>query len=124
MRSINQVTLLGHLAADPELRTTKNGKSVLSFALATNNEWLDNEGEKKRSVDFHRIVAWEGLAERCSTSIRKGSPVFVGGRLSNRSYEGSDKSMHYITEVVANNVHLLNWEQNAKAVETRELAAA
>lgn len=124
MKSINRVTFLGHLAADPELKKTQNGKSVMSFAIATNNEWLDHEGNPKKSVDFHRIVAWETLADRCARSLGKGCPVYIEGRLSNRAYEGKDKAMHYITEVIANNVHLIEWQKEKKAVETQELAAA
>lgn len=124
MRSVNRVTFLGHIVADPELRTTKSGKSVTTFAIATNNEWFDSEGVIQKSVDFHRIVAWEGLAELCSKYLRKGSPIYLEGRLTNRSYEGKDKMKHYITEVVAQNLHILKWLEDKKAVETKELAAA
>ena len=62
MKSVNRVTFLGHVVADPNLNKTKNGKSVTNFALATNNEWLDGDGVLQKSVDYHRIVAWEGLA--------------------------------------------------------------
>lgn len=65
MKSVNRVTLLGHMVADPEVKSTKTQKSVSSFAIATNNEWYDAEGELKKSVDFHRVVAWEGLADLC-----------------------------------------------------------
>ena len=122
MRSINRVTFLGHIVADPEVKITKNQKKVSSFALATNNEWFDTEGELKKSVDFHRIVAWDHLAEVSGKYLRKGSPILLEGRLTNRSYEGKDKSMHYVTEVVATDVHLLKWEEQQKAVRSEELA--
>lgn len=122
MRSINRVTFLGHIVADPEVKITKNQKKVSSFALATNNEWFDTEGELKKSVDFHRIVAWDHLAEVSGKYLRKGSPILLEGRLTNRSYEGKDKSMHYVTEVVATDVHLLKWEAQEKAVRSEELA--
>lgn len=128
MKSINRVTFLGHIVADPELRTTKNQKRVTHFALATNNEWFDAEGELKKSVDFHRVVAWDGLAEVCTRHLHKGSPIFIEGRLTNRAYEGNDKLTHYITEVVANNVTLLDWQKEAnpesEKVRTEELVAA
>ncbi len=123
MKSINRVSILGHVVADPELKATKTGKSVLSFAVATNNEWFDAEGEVKKSTDFHRIVAWEKLAEVCSDHLRKGSPVFVEGRLTNRSYEGNDKMMHYVTEVILNDLHLLRYEKEKQTVDTKDLAA-
>lgn len=124
MKSINRVSILGHVVADPELKSTKSGKSVLSFAVATNNEWFDSEGEVKKSADFHRVVAWEKLAEICAAHLRKGSPVFVEGRLTNRSYEGNDKMMHYITEVILNDLHLLRFEKDKQTLDTKELAAA
>lgn len=122
MKSINRVTFLGHIVADPEVKSTKNQKKVSSFALATNNEWFDAEGELKKSVDFHRVVAWDNLAEVSGKHLRKGSPILLEGRLTNRSYEGKDKNMHYITEVVATDIHLLRWEPQEKAVKSEELA--
>ena len=115
--------ILGHVVADPEIKSTKSGKSVLSFAIATNNEWFDHEGTLKKSADFHRMVAWERLAEICAQHLHKGSPVLVEGRLTNRSYEGADKAMHYVTEVVLNDVHLMRYEKDQKSVESEELAA-
>ncbi|MFA5855540.1 MAG: single-stranded DNA-binding protein [Candidatus Gracilibacteria bacterium] len=108
MKSLNRVTLLGNVTADPELKkTATTGKSVISFAIATNNEWLDNEGVLQKSADFHRIVAWERLAEICGKYLKKGSPVLLEGRLVNRSYEGKDNLRHYVTEVVASDIRLL-----------------
>ncbi len=122
MKSINRVSILGHVVADPEIKVTKSGKSVSSFAVATNNEWYDSEGEVKKSADFHRIVSWGKLAELCVRHLRKGSPVFVEGRLTNRSYEGADKNTHYITEVVLSDLHILRFEQDRKTVNTQDLA--
>ncbi len=124
MKSVNRCTFLGHVVADPELKVTKNGKSVTTFAIATNNEWFDSEGELCKSVDFHRVVAWDGLAKVSAEHLAKGSPLYLEGRLTNRSYEGSDKMTHYITEVVAKNLHILRWKAEKKTVETKELAAA
>lgn len=122
MKSLNRVTLLGHLVANPDLKSTKSGKQVASFALATNNEWYDHDGELQRSVDFHRIVAWEKLADITGRFLSKGCPVLLEGRLTNRSYEGKDKMRHYITEVVVNNLHLLQWKKENNSVEAKELA--
>ncbi|MFA6024672.1 MAG: single-stranded DNA-binding protein [Candidatus Gracilibacteria bacterium] len=122
MKSINRVSILGHVVADPQIKSTKSGKSVLSFAIATNNEWLDQEGTLKKSADFHRIVAWEKLAEICAKHLRKGTPVMVEGRLTNRAYEGNDKVMHYVTEVVLNDVHLFKYERDHQSIQSQELA--
>lgn len=124
MKSVNRCTFLGHVVADPEMKVTKNGKQVTNFAIATNNEWFDAEGELKKSVDFHRIVAWDGLAKVCAEYLKKGSPIYLEGRLTNRSYEGKDKMTHYITEVVAHNAHILKWETGKQTLEAKELAAA
>jgi single-strand DNA-binding protein len=124
MRSVNRVTFMGHVVADPELRSTKSGKAVSSFALATNNEWFDADGVQQKSVDFHRIVAWEGLGQMCAKHLKKGTPIYLEGRLIHRSYKGSDDMNRYVTEVVASKVNILKWQSEKKAVETKELAAA
>jgi single-strand DNA-binding protein len=123
MKSVNRVTLLGHLVADPQIKTTKSGKQVANFAVATNNEWFDHNGELQRSVDFHRVVAWESLANVTEKFLEKGSPILLEGRITNRSYESKDKSKIYVTEVVVNNLHLLKWKQESNTVESKELAA-
>lgn len=123
MKSINRVTLLGHLTADPEKRTTKSGKSVVTFALATNNEWCDSDGVLQKKVDFHRIVAWEKLADLVHKYLKKGSPIYIEGRLTNRSYEGKDTMRRFITEVVLRELHILKWLDDKKAIHTKELAA-
>lgn len=124
MKSVNRVTFLGHVVADPELKQTKNGKSVTSFAVATNNEWFDSEGTLQKSVDFHRVVAWDGLAKLCSQYLGKGSPIYIEGRLSNRAYEGKDKIKRFVTEVILSNLHILKWQEEKKTVQAKELAAA
>ncbi len=124
MKSVNRATLMGHVVADPELRSTKSGKLVATFALATNNEWLDSDGEQQRSVDFHRIVSWEALAKLCKDHVKKGSPLYLEGRLVNRSYEDKDKNRRFITEVVSERINLLRWEAEKKEVATKELVSA
>lgn len=123
MKSINRVTFLGNIVADPQTKVTKSGRHVTTFAVATNNEWFDSEGELQKSVDFHRVVSWEGLAKVCAKYLKKGHPVYLEGRLTNRSYEGSDKIKHYMTEVVLNDVHILKWEEKSQSVEAEALAS-
>ncbi|MDP2625116.1 MAG: single-stranded DNA-binding protein, partial [Candidatus Peregrinibacteria bacterium] len=114
---------------DPEIRSTKTGKTVANFALATNNEWRDSDGEEQRSVDFHRIIAWQGLGENCGKHLRKGSAIYIEGRIHNRSYEDKDKKRQYITEITADRVNFIqtkNTKEGQKVVieETGELVEA
>lgn len=124
MKSVNRVTLLGHVAADPSLHETKSGKAVVHFPVATNNEWLDSDGNPQRDVNFHRIVAWQGLANLCNKHLKKGTPIYLEGRLTNRSYEAQDRMKHFITEILLNTIHILKWQENGQQVATEELAAA
>ncbi|MBI2453212.1 single-stranded DNA-binding protein [Candidatus Peregrinibacteria bacterium] len=110
MKSINSVTLLGNLAKDPEIRMTESGKKVASFSLATDLRWKNKNGEEKKNTDFHRIIAFEGLGNICEKFLRKGSAVFVLGRLSNRQYEGKDGKMNYITEIIARDINIITWK--------------
>lgn len=124
MKSVNQVALLGHLAADPELRQTESGKKVASFSLATDFRWKTQDGVQRKATNFHRISAWKGLAEICKQYLKKGSAVFVSGRLSNRDYKGKDGKINYITEVVAEDVSILNWKktEGGNAMDIEKIA--
>lgn len=109
--------LMGHLAADPELRGTKSGHSVANFPLATNRFSKSKDGEVKDIVDFHKVIAWNGLAEICDKYLAKGSAVFIEGRLINRSFEDSDGGKHFRTEIIADSLHILTWKKNNEGVE-------
>jgi len=106
-RSWNRVELIGNLTRDPELRYTPNGAAVCTFGLATNRTFV-TEGEKKEEVDFHRLVAWNKLAELCSQLLKKGTKVFVSGRLQTRSWEGQDGAQRQTTEIVVEDMILLS----------------
>ena len=112
MRTLNRVTLIGHLAADPEIRQTKSGIAVATFAVATNRGVKKNDGEKRETADFHRIVAWRGLAEVCAQYIVKGSAVYLEGHIINNSFEDKDGNKHYKTEIVADRVDILTWKKS------------
>jgi single-strand DNA-binding protein len=107
MRSVNKVILMGNLAADPEMRSTPSGKTVANFRLATNSEWRNKEGEKQKNTDFHRVCAWQGLAETCEKYLKKGSSIYLEGRLHNKSYEAKDKTTKYYTEITADQVNFI-----------------
>jgi len=106
---LNKVMLIGNLTRDPELRYTPAGQAVISFGLATNRRWADREtGERKEQAEFHNIVAWGKLAETCSQILKKGRKVYVEGRLQTRNWEGEDGAKRSRTEIIANNVIVLD----------------
>lgn len=107
-RSLNRVQLIGNLTRDPELRYTPNGTAVCSFGLATNRSWNTDTGEKREEVEFHKIVAWNKLAELCSQFLVKGRKVYVEGRLATRSWTGQDGASRSTTEIVIDNMILLD----------------
>jgi single-strand DNA-binding protein len=97
---MNQCTIIGRLAANPEVRYTKTGKAVSNFTVAVNRGGNVNEGERE-PADFIPVVAWEKLAEMCGNNLAKGSRVFVQGRLQIRSYETQDGQKRKVSEIVA-----------------------
>src|SRR5579862_7094963 len=111
-RSLNRVQLIGNLTRDPELRYTPNGNAVCTFGIATNRTWTTDSGEKREEVDFHNIVAWRKLAELCSQFLVKGRKVYVEGRLSTRSWTAQDGQQKSRTEVVIDDMILLDNKQS------------
>ena len=107
-KSLNRVQLIGNLTRDPELRYTPSGTAVCSFSIATNRSWTTDTGEKKDEVDFHRIVAWNKLAELCSQFLVKGRKVFVEGRLQTRSWAAQDGTQKQTTEIIISDMILLD----------------
>lgn len=121
-RSLNKVMLIGNLTRDPELRYTPNGTAVCTLGIATNRSWL-SEGavERKEETEFHRIVAWNKLAELCAQLLAKGRKVFVEGRLSTRSWTGQDGMQRTVTEIVIDDMIILDSRKNfeeAQAAKT------
>lgn len=107
-RSLNQTMLIGNLTRDPELRYTPNGMAVCTFGLATNRVWTTQQGEKKEDVQFHRVVAWNRLAELCAQLLAKGRRVYVGGRLQYREWVGQDNVKRQTAEVVIDDMIILD----------------
>jgi single-strand DNA-binding protein len=108
MRGLNKVQIIGYLGRDPEMRYTPNGKPVTSFPVAVTRSWVKPEGGRAEKTEWFNVVAWERLAEICSQYLTKDSPVYVEGRLETRSWESEDGQRHYRTEVVANEVIILD----------------
>lgn len=107
-RSLNKVQLIGNLTRDPELRYTPTGAAVCTLGLATNRTWTTDSGEKKEEVEFHRVVAWNKLAELCSQLCTKGRKIYVEGRLRTNTWQGQDGSSRSTTEVVIEDMILLD----------------
>ncbi len=107
-RSLNRVQLIGNLTRDPELRYTPSGTAVCSFGLATNRYWTTDQGEKHEESEFHNIVSWNKLAELCSQFLVKGRKVYVEGRMATRSWTGQDGQQRQRTEIVIEDMILLD----------------
>jgi single-strand DNA-binding protein len=112
-RSLNRVELIGNLTRDPELRYTPQGTAVCTFGIATNRDWKTDSGEKREDVEFHRIVAWNKLAELCSQLLTKGRKVFVEGRIATRSWTGQDGAQRTTTEIVIHDMLILDSRKDA-----------
>lgn len=106
--SLNRVQLIGNLTRDPELRQIPGGQTVASFSIATNFTWTDQSGQRQDKSEFHNIVAWRKLADICGQYLRKGSKVFLEGRIQTREWEGDDGVKRYRTEIVAENMIMLD----------------
>lgn len=107
-RGVNKVILIGNSGADPELRYTPGGTAVSNFSIATNESWTDSGGERQERTEWHRIVVWGRLAEICNQYLRKGSKVYIEGKLQTRSWESQDGQKRYTTEVVARDMQMLD----------------
>jgi single-strand DNA-binding protein len=121
-RSLNKVTLLGNLGADPEIRTTANGGKVATLSLATSKQWKNQSGEKQEKTEWHRVVLWDNakgarLASLAESYLTKGSKLYVEGQIEYRTWDDKDGQKRYTTEIVGREVILLSGD-------TRQLAAA
>lgn len=108
MYSLNRAMILGNTTRDPETRQTTSGQQVCSFGVATNRTWTDAAGQKQEASEFHNIVAWGKLAEIVGQYLAKGRKVYVEGRLQTRQWDAQDGTKRTTTEIVADNVILLD----------------
>lgn len=106
--NLNKAMVIGNLTRDPEIKTTPSGQSVASFAIATNFVWTDQSGQKQERAEFHNIVAWRRLAEICGQYLKKGSKIYIEGRLQTRDWVGQDGKKNYRTEIIAENMIMLD----------------
>ncbi len=105
---LNKVTLIGNLGADPEIRFMPSGGSVANIRLATTRRWKDKQsGERKEATEWHRVIFFNRLAEIAGEYLKKGSQIYVEGRLQTRKWQGQDGQDHYTTEILAEEMHML-----------------
>lgn len=114
-RSLNKVILIGNLTRDPELKYTPNSTAVCTFSVATNRTWVTGDGQTKEDVQFHRIVAWQKLAELCAKLLTKGKKVYLEGRLVYRKITGKDGNERDITEIVMDDFIVMSAPTGAKS---------
>ena len=107
MAGVNKVILLGNLGKDPEVRRLDDGRGVANFSLATSETYKNKSGEKVTNTEWHNIVLWSPLADIAENYLKKGSQVYIEGKISNRSYEDKDGVKKYISEVVGREMTLL-----------------
>ena len=107
-RGLNKVMIIGGLGSDTEMRYTPSGKPVTSFSVAVSRGWRTSEGERKEATEWFNVVSWGNLAEICNQHLHKGSQVYIEGRLQTRNWEDASGTRHYRTELVANEMIILD----------------
>lgn len=117
-RGVNKVILIGNLGKDPELRYTNSGVAVATFSMATTESWKDAEGNLQERTQWHTIVAWRKLAETCGEYLKKGSKVFVEGKLQYRTYDDKNGVKRYVTEIVLDSMVMLDSRGGGQAAPT------
>lgn len=123
-RSLNRVTLIGNVGADPEIRTTPGGGRVAQFSLATSRKWTGQSGDQQEKTEWHRVVAWDNargakLANVCEQYVKKGEKLYVEGRIEYRQWEDKDKQTRYTTEIYATEIILLGGRGGSMSDEPR-----
>jgi len=107
MRGVNKAILIGNLGKDPEMRYLPSGQAVVKFSLATNAKRKDKNGQVQDITDWHNIVTFGKTAEVCNQYLKKGSPIYVEGRIQTRSYDDRDGNKRWITEIIAQTIQML-----------------
>ncbi|NKB70257.1 MAG: single-stranded DNA-binding protein [Candidatus Latescibacteria bacterium] len=105
---VNKVILVGNMGSDPEVKYTPSGVPVVNFSLATSESWTDKSGERQERTEWHRLVLWRKLAEIAGQYLKKGSKIYVEGKLQTRSWDDPNGQKRYTTEVVVNDMQMLD----------------
>ena len=118
MASVNKVILVGNLGADPEMRYLQNGDAVCNIKIATSESWKDKQtGEKKETTEWHRVVFFRQLAEIAGKYLKKGSSVYVEGKITTRKWQDKDGTDRYTTEITGNEMKMLGGRQDGYSGE-------
>ena len=128
MSGVNKAILLGNLGKDPEIRKLDDGRAVANFSIATSESYKNKSGEKVTNTEWHNVVLWTPLAEIAESYLKKGSQVYIEGKISNRSYEDKEGVKKYISEIVGRDIRLLgrapessgNEPSSSSSQETKE----
>src|SRR5215207_4555320 len=124
MASVNKVILIGNLGADPETRYLPSGDAVTNLRIATTDTWKDKSGEKQEHTEWHRISFFGKLAEIAGEYLKKGSPVYIEGRIRTRKWQDKEGQERFSTEIVADRMQLLGGRGGGAEPMVREPAAA
>lgn len=124
MASVNKVILIGNLGADPETRYLPSGDAVTNIRIATTDTWKDKNGEKQEHTEWHRVAFFGKTAEIAGEYLKKGSPVYVEGRIRTRKWQDKEGQERYSTEIVADRMQLLGGRSGGAESMAREPAAA
>ena len=119
MAGVNKVILIGNLGKDPEVRYLDSGVAVANFSLATTESYKNKEGERVSQTEWHNVVLWRGLAEVAEKWLKKGSSVYIEGKIRNRKWEDKEGNTRYNTEILADNMTMLG-KKDAGSSETSE----
>jgi single-strand DNA-binding protein len=111
---LNKAQIIGRITQDLELKQTPNGQNVMSFSVATNRSWSDSNGTKQEQVEFHNVVLWWKLAEIANQYLKKWSKIFIEWRIQTRSWEAQDGTKRYKTEIVWENMIMLDSKPNSE----------
>ena len=118
MAGVNKVILIGNLGKDPEVKYLESGVAVANFSLATTESYKNKEGERVSQTEWHNVVLWRGLAEVAEKWLKKGSSVYIEGKIRNRKWEDKDGNTRYTTEILADNMTMLGKKEDSSAEKT------
>ena len=119
---LNRAQLIGHLGRDPEVRYTPEGTAVAKLAVATNQTWKDKDGERQERIEWHRVVLFGKVAEIAAEYLKKGSLVYLQGRLQTRKWQAEDGQDRYTTEIVAERMKMLGGKGETQAAGGKPVA--
>ena len=118
MAGVNKVILIGNLGKDPEVRYLDNGVAVANFSLATTENYKNKEGERVSQTEWHNVVLWRGLAEVAEKWLKKGSSVYIEGKIRTRKWEDKDGNTRYSTEILGDNMTMLGGKPSSEVSPT------